>query len=187
MLAEGCPRRHVHHQMDTYRAPFNCEARGEQVASKASTRTSIPAAQAGDGCPRGQHGGGPRDGGEREQGVLALSFECLVGAGMNNEDAARRSRNQEGGDHKESRRGGDQEKAENPAQNARLLGIALRRREDWDRGRRMCRWASIVVGGMMDGAEPQPAQTFKPAGFLGWVRAGWVMQPLSGLEMVRAG
>jgi hypothetical protein len=38
MLAEGHPRRYVNHQMDTYRAPFNSEARGEQVVIKASTQ-----------------------------------------------------------------------------------------------------------------------------------------------------
>ena len=30
--------------------------------------------------------------------------------------------------------------------------------------------ASIVVGRMMDGAKPQPPQTFKPADFLAWVK-----------------
>jgi hypothetical protein len=48
------------------------------------------------------------------------------------------------------------------------------------------RAASMVVVRMMDGAKPQPPQTFKPTGFLAWVHAELVMQPLSGLEMVRA-
>ena len=38
MLAEGPPRRYVNHQMDTYRARFSSEARGEQVVIKASTQ-----------------------------------------------------------------------------------------------------------------------------------------------------
>ena len=46
--------------------------------------------------------------------------------------------------------------------------------------------ASIAMICMIDGAKPQPPQTFKPADVLGWVRAELVMQPLSGLEMVRA-
>ena len=37
------------------------------------------------------------------------------------------------------------------------------------------------------GAKPQPPKTFKPAASLAWVRAELVMQPLSGLERVRAG
>jgi ribonuclease PH len=47
--------------------------------------------------------------------------------------------------------------------------------------------ASIAMICMIDGAKPQPPQTFKPADVLGWVRAELVMQPLSGLEVVRAG
>ena len=35
--------------------------------------------------------------------------------------------------------------------------------------------------------KPQPQQTFNPAVLLAWVCAEWVMQPLSGLEMVWAG
>src|ERR1035438_9843140 len=35
--------------------------------------------------------------------------------------------------------------------------------------------------------KPQPPQTFKPAGPPAWVRAELAMQPLSGLEIVRAG
>jgi hypothetical protein len=47
---------------------------------------------------------------------------------------------------------------------------------------------SILVVWMVDEAKPQPPQMFKPADFLAWVRAEWVMQPLSiGLGMVRAG
>jgi hypothetical protein len=44
--------------------------------------------------------------------------------------------------------------------------------------------ASIVVVRMMDGAKPQPPQTFKLRGFPARVRAELVMRPLSGLEMV---
>jgi hypothetical protein len=40
---------------------------------------------------------------------------------------------------------------------------------------------------MMDGAELQPPQTIEPADLMAWVFAELVMQPLSGLEMVRAG
>jgi hypothetical protein len=41
------------------------------------------------------------------------------------------------------------------------------------------RVASIEVVRRMDGAKPQPPQTFNPADSLGWVRAEWVMQQLS--------
>jgi hypothetical protein len=46
--------------------------------------------------------------------------------------------------------------------------------------------ARIVAVRMMDGAEPKPPQTFKPAGLPALVRAELVMHPLSGLEAVRA-
>src|ERR1035438_4981869 len=39
---------------------------------------------------------------------------------------------------------------------------------------------------VMDGAKPQPPQTFKLADCLAWVRAELAVQPLSGLEIVRA-
>jgi uncharacterized protein (DUF2267 family) len=45
----------------------------------------------------------------------------------------------------------------------------------------------MVVVHMMDGAKPQPQQTFKLADFLVRVRAEFVMQSLSWLEVVRAG
>jgi len=47
--------------------------------------------------------------------------------------------------------------------------------------------ATIGVVGMIDEAMPQPLQMFQPAASLGWVRAEWVMQPLSGLEMTWVG
>ena len=48
--------------------------------------------------------------------------------------------------------------------------------------------ASIVVVRLMDGAKPQPPQTFKPADCLRWIRAELAMQPLLiGFEMVLAG
>ena len=40
---------------------------------------------------------------------------------------------------------------------------------------------------MMDVPKPEAPQTFNPADSMGWLRAEWVMQPLSGLEMVSAG
>jgi hypothetical protein len=42
------------------------------------------------------------------------------------------------------------------------------------------------AGGKKDGARSQPPEPFKLAGFLVGVRAESVMQPLSGLKMVRA-
>jgi hypothetical protein len=49
------------------------------------------------------------------------------------------------------------------------------------------RAARIVVLRMMDEPKPQPPQMVEPAKVLAWVRAEFVMQPLSGLEMIRAG
>jgi hypothetical protein len=39
--------------------------------------------------------------------------------------------------------------------------------------------ASLAAVRMVNGAMPQPPQTFKLAGFSVWVRVEWVMQPLS--------
>jgi hypothetical protein len=47
--------------------------------------------------------------------------------------------------------------------------------------------ARTVVLRMMDEPKPQPPQIVEPANVLAWVRAELVMQPLSRLEMVRAG